>query len=666
MQSSYRFILLICLALIAAGSRSQQTVQYSERAEEIFRDGVDLYSATMFREAISAFDRVIREYPSSQRVTAAYVMKGKAQYLVQENLESARTMRELISRFPQSAYLPDAELTLGLVYQRIGRPAEALQEYMNAWRAAPPAPPRRLLQEITAAFDTVLKTSGSVEEMQRLLQEMARPDGRAYLWRKLAEKGIAAGDVTMASLALDTLAARYGTFCDPETIAALRAQVSHGSNVKIGALMPLMQHSEPSAIKEIGKEVSDGIQYAFERYAEDPSVRIKVGLETRDTERDAKIAAKAAQELADDRSVIGLIGPVFSMNANAVAAVANARGIPTVTPTANANGIAATGGYIFQANPDYETRGAAMAQYAVTERGLRTLAVLAPSDTYGKFLAEGFIKKAGKLGANVLAVEWYQHGAADLKSQLADIRRKGMTLGAIPLLSFAGKLDPPTMMKFVDAGVPRRRLDSLVERRSVVPASFLLGENAQAKIDSFGIKVTYDQTKIDSLQYPVESIQAVYAPISSADEIGVVSSQVVYFNFHTQLLGSGEWDNIGELSRSSRYCRGVIFETDSYADTGNAAYAEFLRGYSARFKQSPTKNVLYGYDTAMLMLELIRKGATTRDALVRGLAGLSEYQGLHAKISFSSRRVSNWLTLLQFDDDHVTRIGEVHVDNQAP
>jgi len=664
--ASYTGALLAALAVVVLPCRGQQSVEYSSGAESEFNNGLADFSAGKYRESVADFDGIIRDYPASQRISAAYIMKGKALLRLNENYETARTLKTFLAQFPASIYIADAEFMLGLVYQRIGRYEEATQEFVDAWQSLPPLPPARLRYEIIGAIDTTAGRYLAVATLERMRDGCGGGEQRAFLWLKIAEKQVAAGNLPAASVALDTLAARYPDSAFRDRINTLRSEVAGRSVVKIAALLPLMRNSEPSAMKEIGNDVYDGVMYAVEQFAHDPSARVKVGLETYDTQRDPVEAEKGAQTLGDEKEVIGAIGPVYSMEMPGAAIAANARGLPLVSPTANTNGIAAVGPRIFQANPDYEMRGRAMARYAVVSRGFKTVAVLAPNDTYARFLAESFINEVGRLGGKVVANEWYVRGTSDLKPQLENIRRAGVIEASAPSISFVGKLGAPDIMKLVDLGVPMKRIDSLMSKGSTISVAALLGPLPKSRIDSLLLPVVYDESKVDSLQYPVTGIQALYVPISSAEEIGVISSQVVYFNFQTQLLGSGEWMNFSELNANRRYCNGIQFESDTYIDSNSVSYGEFAGGFLARFKKLPSKNTLFGYDAATLMLSLIRDGATSRDALARALAGVRDFRGLHAHIGFSFGRVNTWLSVLQYRDDEIARLDEVSVDQTVP
>ena len=653
---------LAAAILLVSAARAQQTVEYSAKAEDLFTRALGLYTSGNFHQAGETFGRVITEYPSSHRITAAYVMKAKALYHADENYEAAKTAKAFLNLYPRSSYVADAQLVLGLIYCRIERYGEAVGAYLEAWRSLPDTGDARLRGDIKYSLDTTVDRHISRDSTYRLLQNGVRPEERAFFWSRIADKEATRENFVAASIALDSLVYRYPGMVSKERLDLLRLRVSGKTSVKFGALVPLMKQSPPSAMKEIGNEVYEGILLAVEQFSTEPNNKVRVALETRDTERDTAVVSQSLQELAADNDVIGILGPVFSTTTLAAARGANARRLPIVTPTANTNGISATGPYVFQANPDYEARGRAMARYAVAVRKCTTVAVLAPSDSYGKYLAEGFLMEAQELGARVIATEWYQKGNPVLRTQMQNIRRAGFTAAEDPLISFSGRMRTSDLMRIVGAGVPMARLDSLLSRGSVVSASWLFGANGRAIADSLGLKPATDEKLLDSLDIPVTAINALYVPISSGQEIGMVSTQLVYFNLHTLVLGSGEWNNLSELDANKRYCKGIEFESDSFVDSGNASYSMFLNEFVARFKKNPSKNSLFGYDAARMMLSLAAAGATTRESLTHALAAVRGYQGLHSRISLVGRRVNPWVHVLRYTGDSIERVGEVNAE----
>lgn len=652
-------VLLLCLNT-AALLYGQESFRYSDEAERLWRRGLEQYREGSSLAAVETFDRALKILPMHQRTTAVGIMRAKALYELGENIEVSRSLRSFLVSYPWSTYVPDAQYLLGLTYLRIRRFDDAMDSFIAAWTALPPPDTSRLHRSIVSAVTHLTTSPLSAHDIRKTLEKSTDKRVKQFLWLRLAEKEVGSGNVTSAGIAVDSLDLLYQGHPYTGRVAEVRRQVSQRSSVKVGALLPLMGSSEPSGAKEIGNDVYKGIQIAFEEHKADPARRVRVELETMDTDRDPATASRLAREMTANVDIIGIIGPVFSSTTSAVADLANSHRIPLVTPTANSNGLAATGEYVFQANPDFESRGRAMARFAVITQGFQRLAVLAPSDAPGRLLAEAFMSEALSLGGRIVATEWYQKGTTDLSQQLTNIRHASMREVVEPMISFGGRLNQGDLVRLIQAGASRKTLDSLIERSSVVPASFLLGPNARRIIDSLQINVLASEPRVDSLQHPATGIEGIYIPISGPGEIGVVSSQLVYFNIKTQILGSGEWDDIAELDAHKRYCAGVIFDSDTYANDSVPGYREFRTRFMERFQQQPGKNSLYGYDTARLILTLIANGASTRERLRTALAEVSSYQGLHSRIGFFHGRVNSWLWIQQYERDSIRMIAEIN------
>lgn len=642
----------LCLSHVFA----QERIEYSPLAEQVFSHGVELYKDGKFPDASTAFDQVIEMFPQNQRTTAAYVMRAKCLLLLDEPVNAGRTLRSFLSLYPSSAYVPDAQYTMALTFVKIQRYDEAAQWLVDVWRSE-----SAVRRSAVEALDRLIDSHLAIPSIENLLKEAKTGEERAFFWLKIGEKEAATDHAAAAETVLDTLYRNYPGNPFSERIAALRVKLEQRSTVKVGVLLPLLTKSDPSAVKEIGNDIYEGIQFAVDEYTAGGG-RVLVTMETRDTERDILVAGRIAQELASDKDIVAIFGPVFSNEASTVAPFANRRGCPLISPTANGNGIAAVGPYIFQANPDYETRGRAMARFAVEKLGYHVLAVLAPVNSFGKFMGEAFAAEAIRLGATVVAIEWYERGAADLKSQMASIRRAGLRAGTEPMISFAGRMSREDVARFVQLGVPMKTVDSLMDKGARVGATTLLGPNARHMIDSLGIPATYDESDVDSLEYPVTAIQGVYIPISSASEIGIVSSQLVYYNIQAQVLGSGEWNSLSELDANKRYCSSVVFESDSYIDPADSLHGRFVDSFFQRYKKKPSKNTLYGYDTAEMLLSTIRSVGNSREALAAALQQVKDYRGLHGRIGFSVKRVNSWVWVLRYAQERIHMVDGFYVE----
>jgi ABC-type branched-subunit amino acid transport system substrate-binding protein len=502
-----------------------------------------------------------------------------------------------------------------------------------------------------------------IADLRQLLRETTIPQTRSLLSVRLAEKVLNTGDVSGAKSLLRPITALPQTIPSVREAVALLDRIEKSGVLKVGVVLPLMLSSGQPAPGGAGEEMLDGIRLAVDEY--NAEALPKVNLEVRDSEHDAGVAARQVSELTMDSGILAIVGPVFSNEAFAAARLANARGVPLMTPTATLDGIAAIGDYIFQANPDFSTRGRAMAQYAFAAGNARRFAVLSASDTASKLMTQAFVGEVQQLGGQVVDVEWYDPGATDLRSQLSAMRRREMELTEYLVVNFGARLKPADVKKIVQAGVPQKLVDSLTASGASIAVDSLFGAGGKRIADSLKIPTEHTKAFYDSLEIPVTNVDAIFLPISDPGEIGIVTSQLRLLNFQTQLLGTGNWYDLNELDQNRSYADGVVFSTDAYWEEVDRRYQEFADKFRAAFSKTPTANSMFGYDTAQLLLRVIRQGATRREDIASALSTVRNFQGVHSKISLVGSRVNSWLTLLQFKNRALKKVGEIDVARNA-
>jgi len=655
------FGFLFALVVLTSESKCdnvQDSILFRGEVEREFVEAMKLYASQRYDSAATLFSRILREYPRNHRATATLIMGGKSYYWIGNYRESIRLLKDLLDLYPESQYVFDAHYTLGLDYFRLNRYEDAAQDFLTVrQRSLDP----KLVSRSEKMLETIAMTQLTVAQLQLLSGEATLDPVKAMLNYALAEKVFRTGDARGAQQILRSIIALPpGTRYVAEAFALL-SKIEKVGVLKVGVALPLLLKTRSTTLKP-AVELLEGVRIAANEYNVDAFS--KVHLEIRDTESDPSIAARGVTDLCADDKVIAILGPMFSDEVFAAAGVANARGVPLVTPTATRNGIAAMGSYIFQANPDYDTRGRAMARFAYEQRGARRFAVLAPKGAVGELLADSFIDEVKKLGGELIDVQWYFAGSTDMRSQLMAIRKKALERDELTIVDFATKMRQSALNNMQRWGVPSEVLDSLIERNASTPVTFLFGKNGKRIADSLGVPTMYVPIKYDSLAVPVESIDAMFVPISTSEEIGVVASQVKYYNFQTLMLGTEDWNELSELDGNRRYANGVIFSSDSYTNVETPAYRMFESKFQMAYKKKPVKNSLYGYDAMKMILQTIKKGATNRNELAAALPGVRNFNGLHSTISFQENRVNSFLTVLQFKNRSIKKIGEI--DLSAP
>ena len=659
-RSFFSSLLFLTILLTGAISAQEDSLVFRPDVERVFVLAMKTFGEAQFDSAAALFVRCTKEYPYNHRTTGAYIMAGKSYYRLGNYRESVRLLKNFLDLYPASQYLPDAHYTLGLDYFRMLRYEDAASELSMAYETTADAVTRdrsiRLLNELATNYL-------SVAELQLLLGTATSDAVKAVLTLHLAERIFRTGDVKSAQDILEPIALLPPSTPYVDKAIDLLQRIQFSGTIKIGALLPLMLKSQQASMRELGVDLLDGMKMAVEEHN-----RInlpKVTLEVRDSERDPSVTARTVTELCNDDGVVAILGPVFSNEAFAGAGIASARGVPLLTPTATANGIASIGSYVFQLNPDFDVRGRAMARFAFSN-GSRRFAVLSPVDQIPKSMAEAFVDEIGKLGGELIDIQWYQAGATDLRMQISTMRQRALDKTEPYVVNFASRLSFENLRSILMTGVDPHVVDSLVEWGASVPVKELWGEQGKYMADSLLIPTERAVIKYDSLALIVDNIDDIFLPIASPVEIGIVSSQLKYFNFRTRFLGTGEWFDLADLDQNRQYTDGVIFSNDTYVEESGKEYQLFVGRYQQIMNKKPNATALIGYDAAKLLLDQIAKGSSRRNELAVALTKIKGVKGQHTTFTIGSSRVNTSLTLLQFKNRSVRKIGEIDLPDEQP
>ena len=656
----FSLTLLLSIVLTGVSSAQDDSLLFRPDVERVFVAAMRHFSGARFDSAAAQFVRCMRDFPYNHRTTGAMVMAGKAYYRLGNYRESVRLLKNFLDLYPKSTYLPDAHYTLGLDYFRMLRYEDAASELSIAFETAPDDLTRdrslRLLDELAMNYL-------SLADLQLLLPSAASDAVKVTLTIHLAERIYRSGDVKSAQDLLQPIAMLPPSTPNVNRAIELLQRIQFSGSIKIGAVLPLMLKAQQATMRELGVDLLDGMRMAVEEYNQ---VNLpKVNLEVRDSERDPGIAARTVTELCSDDGVVAILGPVFSNEAFACAGIASAKGVPLLTPTATANGIASIGPYVFQLNPDFEVRGRTMARYAFS-RGSRRFAVLSPADVIPKSMADAFVDEVAKLGGELIDLQWYATGATDLRVQLSTMRQRALDKGEPYVVNFASRLSYEDLRKILMTGVEAHVVDSLVEWGSSIPVQDLWGKDGKKIADSLMIPTERAVIKYDSLGLAVTNIDDIFLPITSSAEIGIVSSQLKYFNFRTRLLGTGEWNDPAELDQNRQYTNGVIFSFDSHVDEKDKEYQLFVGRYQRTMNRKPNITVLIGYDATKLLLDQIAKGSSRRNDLAVALSNINRVKGWHTTFSIGASRVNTALSLLEFKNRTVRKVAEIDLIEEQP
>lgn len=164
----------------------------------------------------------------------------------------------------------------------------------------------------------------------------------------------------------------------------------------IGLEMPLS-----GANAQLGINEEYGVEVAVAQANANKSLGFKINLVKSDDEGDPTKSPAAANQLVQNKSILGIIGPAFSGNTTASGPIYNAAKIPFITPSAT-NATLGTHGwkYYHRIVPNDNVEGSQGADWLV-RHGVKDLFVLQDLSTYGKGVGDTVAKEAKAKGIKV-------------------------------------------------------------------------------------------------------------------------------------------------------------------------------------------------------------------------------------------------------------------------
>lgn len=145
----------------------------------------------------------------------------------------------------------------------------------------------------------------------------------------------------------------------------------------------------------LGINIRDGAQLAVDQHNK-ANADCQIALKTFDTEGDPQKATQVAPQIANDNSIVGLIGPAFSGETKATGGIFNQAGLVSVTASAT-NPTLTDNGWktFFRGLANDDVQGPAVAKYMTGTMGKKKVCVIKDDSDYGVGLAKAITTSLG-------------------------------------------------------------------------------------------------------------------------------------------------------------------------------------------------------------------------------------------------------------------------------
>lgn len=656
-RSSSLGCVLIALAIatssVACGPKrvvvNGAEMTYEEGAEQVYRDAKTAQNAGDIVTAKTRFQEVVDLFPESERAPNALSELSSilfddggcpAARVYLERLvgdygdhPGANLARERLAGCDGGSTVVDEGTPSGTFKSEFDRAASAAEKKEVASRAADasmaagditgavrwllavydlesdPAQQDAVGREIAELIDGRLPFAG----VRQLLEQRGRKQFPAELLvYKLGRIQYHVQDLANAAETLGKYLAEWpnGRFADGarELVSLIEARRKVTPN-HLGVLLPLSgRHAS------YGRLALQSIQLAL---GLDENNRGRSGIElvVRDTKSDRATAAMMVKELVVKEGVIGILGPIFTYEAESAAYKAQELGVPLLTISI-ADNLAEIGPYVFRNGLTNRRQIEALVEHAMEIQGLKTFAILYPRHPYGEELLHLFWDEVERRKGEIRGVESYGTDDTTFTSQVKRlVARDQLSL----------RYDYKKALRDCDDQPDSYRRARCKER---------------AKKDLAPI-VDFDGLFIPD--YP-KSISMITAALAFEDIIVEKDARRLRIIEKTlgrkvkpvTLLGASSWNSEAVTERSGRNVENAIFTDAFFADAEDKITQEFVLSYTKAFRRTPRlyPQALFFDNAKILGKILTEQRPKSREDLRTALRRVHDYQGVTGKTSF--------------------------------
>lgn len=574
--------------------RAPQAKSPSAQAQATLDQAKRQLDADQPEAAATILRKFLAGSPSPEHLDDAYLLMAASMYGMKEYGEAAKYLAQLFGEFPESELIDRGKLLLAKTHAKAGNVDLALPLLSEVRSLSPDAGTKREALRLTGEFqvqrrDFLRAIQAWLDEMslepeeqpheaeQRIRMLVQEQLERPALIRvrdtypktfpgdlaliKLIELNQAAGEDHLIERNIKLFLNRFPSH--PFAAKALEQQAAVRTRMKshpyrIAAVFPLSGKMAP-----YGTEVLNGIHLALERTKGDqdgPSV----GLIVKDTESDRATFLDELSDLLSDDRPVAVIGPLLSKNLPAMAELAERARVPLITPSAVMPNLRRLGNYVFSTSLTYAHQAKRIAEYGLHEQKYRRFVILHPDTAYGHELARLFMQEVRQADGEIIAIDSYKEGETDFKAPILRLKAEDLRKYGVE--------------------VP-------MEQDPVKTQAKSAGKKTKRMLYSPGF-------------------DAVFLPGRSTD-VALLAAQLAFHDMVVPILGTNGWNSPDFARIADRSIEGGVFVDGFFADSPNPIVQEFVDRYRRRYQSAPTLFAAQGYDAARLVVEALRKGATS-------------------------------------------------------
>lgn len=144
--------------------------------------------------------------------------------------------------------------------------------------------------------------------------------------------------------------------------------------------------------------------------------------------------------------------------------------------------------------------------------------------------------------------------------------------------------------------------------------------------------------------------EGIYLPLADKVDAAALLSNLGQYDFNKTIYGNQDWIFASGFESSSQLSNLLTFTSDYFIDYNNEEYIRFSRNFYEASGMNVTRNVLYGYDAAKYLLEVMSESNGERESIKNKMESGFAYSGFHNNISFDINRINNFLNIVRYKE----------------
>ncbi len=527
--------------------------------------------AGLYQEVFPLLERVVIEYPDHPEAPPALYDHAALLSRLGEYEKSNFKAEAFLRRYPDHDLRGEVFLLLGKNLSLLKHYPASYAAYSNALRYYASSDRKPEVEERVIH----LIEASDLEGLETVLPQIRQTPFAPHAYHRMALLYLEKGRIKEAresAMALVRSSAEQHWVDLGRQIIEKTEQEETATRV-VACMLPLA-----GSFAIYGQEVLNGIQLGLgvkDGFLDEANQGLEILI--KDTQGDPDVASAQVEELAGNKRLLAIIGPLASKSATAAAKKAQELGVPIITLTQK-EGITEEGGMVFRnfLTPVREVEE--VASRVGGGMGLRQFGILYPENPYGRYLMNLFWDRVEELGGAITAVEPYKPNQTDFSTEIK---------------------------KIVGLYYPR-------------PASYFAFEDKPQ---------------------PIVDFDAVFIP-DTAERVALIAPQFPFHGvFNLKFLGSSLWQSEELVRTAGDYLQGAIFPSAFFAGMDSELVRRFVSQYREDYGTDPGVLAATGYDSILLIRFVLQNDTIrTREDFLGALKGVQGFYGVTGDLAFDHNR----------------------------